>query len=574
MHSYRDRSRYSKWVQLHDTLTDQDRVLISALIPRLRFNPFFSFIFLLGHDNKASIESVLASLSGQIYPTWEVWVPHGNCGLIVDNDRVHQSPTDGDLAAHFNGALANATGDFIVPLPTDVVLPEHALFELAWAINEAPQAAIFYTDEDQLDSAGSRHAPRLKTAWDPDLALCRDALGLLVAYRKEEVETVGGMPPVPPLATLATYALCLRVSAAVLPTRIRHVPEILCHRRLDPDAQPVWDAEQARDILREHLARVGDGSSVIPSTLAPQWSRLVRRFPPQLPSVSILVPTRDQADLLTRCTDAVLARTNYPNLELIIIDNGSSEPKAVSLLQRVSCDSRVRVLHRPGPFNFSALNNDAAREARGEILVLLNNDTDVLSPDWLRELVSHAIRPEIGIVGAKLLYPDRLVQHSGIVFDGRGEWPVIHQLRLSTSSDPGPDGELALVRNVSAVTGACLAIRRSVFFEIGGLNEEHFSVGYNDIDLCLRAGDHGYRVLVTPFAELLHLESATRGDGSEDAEKHLRDLRETRWFRATWGSLLTADPFHNPNIAYGWEGTDLAFPPRRLPIWKGGSAGD
>lgn len=568
MHSYRGRDQYSKWVKLNDTRSAEDRASIRALIPKLRRKPTFSFIFLAVTNGKCNIDPAVDSLIRQLYPHWEAWLPFLGDVHPNGDERLRQSVLHDDLSIGFNAALADATGDFVVPLPTDVVLPDHALFELAVAINEAPDAAILYTDEDRLDATGSRCSPRLKTGWDPDLTLCRDALGLLVAFDRRELRRTGGMPSVPPLAALGNYALSLHVSAAISSTRVRHVPAILCHRTLDPDVAPVWNAEQAREVLRAHLACIGDDSSVMPCPLAPQWSRLVRPLPLQLPLVSVLVPTRDRADLLVRCVTSLLTGTNYSNLELLIIDNGSSEPESVNLLQRLSGDPRVQILHRPGPFNFSALNNDAARHARGEILVLLNSDTEALHPDWLREMVSHALRPDVGAVGARLLYPDRRVQHAGVVLDGQRGVPVVHQLRLSAASDPGPDGELALVRNVSAVTGACLAIRRSVFLEIGGLDEENLPVGYNDIDLCMRVGDHGYRVLVTPFAELLHLESATRGDDGEDAEKRLRDQRETAWFRATWGSMLTEDPFHNPNLLYGWEGTGLAFPPRRMPVWK------
>ena len=217
-----------------------------------------------------------------------------------------------------------------------------------------------------------------------------------------------------------------------------------------------------------------------------------------------------------------------------------------------------------GAFNFAAMNNAAIAQARGEVIVLLNNDTDVLDPGWLAEMVSHALRPEIGAVGAKLLYGDGRVQHCGITLGP--DWSLIHQLRLSDRFDPGPDGELALVRTVSAVTGACMAFRASVFSEVGGLDADRFKIAFNDVDLCLRMGDHGYRIVCTPFAELLHLESVTRGHDDTPEKQQLNAL-ETQAFRALWDPLLDADPFHNPNVVFRWEEAVLAAPPRRTRPW-------
>jgi GT2 family glycosyltransferase len=256
-----------------------------------------------------------------------------------------------------------------------------------------------------------------------------------------------------------------------------------------------------------------------------------------------------------------LERTDYGNLELVIVDNDTVAPDALALLAELRATPNVRVLPFPGAFNYAAMNNHAAAVASGEVLVLLNSDTDVLNPDWLREMVAQACRPDVGVVGAKLLYEDGRVQHAGVVFNG--DMDIVHQLRLSAAGDPGANGELAVVRTVLAVTGACLGIRKDVFFEIGQMDEVNFPVGFNDIDLCLRAGDHGYRVVITPFAELIHLESATLGAGVSSGLKRDRYMAERSRFQAFWASVVTADPFHNRNIAYGWEKTDLAAPPRR-----------
>ncbi len=221
---------------------------------------------------------------------------------------------------------------------------------------------------------------------------------------------------------------------------------------------------------------------------------------------------------------------------------------------------------RPGPFNYSALNNAAAREARGDVLLLLNNDIDVIESGWLRELVSHAVRPDVGAVGAKLLYPNEQVQHAGIVLGPQGVATHLH--RFADKSDPGYFGQLALTRTISAVTAACLAIRRSVFFKVGGFDEVNLHVAFNDVDLCLRLGARGYRVVWTPFAELYHLESVSRGK-DDTAEKQEACRRELRYMRDTWGSILeSADPFHNTNLLFGWDYLEIPSVPRRERPWR------
>jgi GT2 family glycosyltransferase len=268
--------------------------------------------------------------------------------------------------------------------------------------------------------------------------------------------------------------------------------------------------------------------------------------------------------------EGVLRETEYSRLELIIVDNDSSEPKTISLLNRLLAEPRVWVLHHSGAFNYAAMNKVAVRQARGEVIILLNNDIEVIHPDWLRELVCRAIRPDVGVVGSKLLYRDGRLQHGGVVLEPGPT--VVHLMRFAGSGDPGPFGELAVARDVSAVTGACLAIRRAVFDEIGGLDAEAFPVAFNDIDLCFRARAHGYRVIWTPHAELFHLESATRGY-EDTPEKQARLLSELHELVRVWGAMTEEDPFLNPNLHLDFGGgVSFASPPRRVRPWKRAAA--
>jgi len=570
MQTYRDDHLYDKWVGEYDTLGDLDRQAIRTSMRQLPWLPQFSIVLLPTPDGTVSAaHAAITSVVNQIYPRWELWLPFGAASTNnhVDGRFRVVSDTGTSTVSHtdlFNAALAASQGDFVLPLPPDAILSEHALYELAVAIGDDSKAAVLYTDEDRLDAAGNRCMPRFKTGWDPDLALGRDAIGLLVAYRKTLLDRLGGVQSRDSGVGLALYDLSLRAAFAVPPTHIHHIPAVLCHRRGSSEASLGWDSEGAREIVRSHLAKRGVSATVMPAPLAPGWNRILRNVPYPAPLVSVIVPIRDRAELLKRCADAVLTRTDYPEVELLVVDNDSQELATAEVLKRLSQHPRVRILQGAGPFNYSALNNLAARQARGDIFLLLNNDTDVIRPDWLHEMVSHALRPDVGAVGAKLLYPDERVQHGGMVL-GPDVWPS-HQLRFADRLDPGPDGELALTRTVSIVTGACLALRRSVFVEVGGLNEE-LSVAFNDIDLCLRIGDHGYRIIWTPFAELFHLESASRGLDNASPDKLALADKEAQYFRRFWKSLISTDPFHNPNIVYGWDSWALSSPTRRKRPW-------
>ena len=289
-----------------------------------------------------------------------------------------------------------------------------------------------------------------------------------------------------------------------------------------------------------------------------------RRLPDDPPLVSLVVPTRDRLDLLRHCVADLLERTDYPRIELVVVDNGSVEPETRAYYDTLKVDGRVRILDEGGEFNFSRLCNRGVEAATGEVYVLLNNDVEVINADWLSEMVSHAVRPGVGAVGAKLYYPDDTIQHAGVIL-GIGGVAGHAYKRVSRNSD-GYFGRASLTQEISAVTAACLAGRVSVFHEIGGLDERNLKVAFNDVDLCLRLGRAGYKIIWTPLAELYHIESASRGSdmlpNKAERFKHERD-----WMVREWSTLLESDPAYNPNLTLKGEGFGLAFPPRRVASW-------
>jgi GT2 family glycosyltransferase len=299
-------------------------------------------------------------------------------------------------------------------------------------------------------------------------------------------------------------------------------------------------------------------ASVLCHTAKYEPPSIKRQVFTETPKVSILIPTRDRAELLEQCIEGLLNRTDYPRLEVIVLDNDSHEERT----KQVFAKYPVRVLPCPGEFNWAAMNNAGAQAATGEVLLFLNNDTDVIDSRWLRELAGHAVRPEVGAVGAKLLFADSTVQHAGIWLGPGGR--LRHFLRLSKRDDPGYLGQLSITRNLSAVTGACMAVRRELFLELGGFDET-YPVSYNDLDFCLRLRQRGYRVVWTPHAELFHLESASRGSSEWRTRAETEDHKR---FCAKWQAEMEHDPFFNPNLdLIGEETLALAFPPRLARRW-------
>ena len=558
--SPRQPSSYQAWVRRYDVLTPADRAAIAAhvaaLPPRL-----ISLLMPLRGTDLPLLPAGLAALRRQSYPHWELSVVAETEAVAAAARQMARDARIAVAAGAPDDLLDAARGSLVGLLPADARLAPQALYEVAAALAADPTAELLYSDEDRLDAEGRRHAPHFKGDWSPDLLLGRDLLGDLAVARREAWLRAGGIGD-----PAARHDRALRLAEAVPPARVRHIAAVLVHRRAPPG---IAAADADADAVARHLARRGlAGARVGANPLLAGTLRVRFPLPDPAPPVSIIVPTRDRAGLLARCAEGVLHRTDYPHLELLIADNGSTEPETRSLLARLARDARVRVLPLPGPFNYARLNNAAAAAARGEVLVLLNNDVDVIGRDWLAELVAHAVRPEVGAVGARLLFGDGRLQHGGVALGVSG---VAGHLELLTPRDaPGHDGRLALLRDVSAVTGACLALRRDVFATVGGLDAANLAVAYNDVDLCLRIRERGWRVVWTPFAELYHLESASRPSDLAPAQQE-RYRQEVGYMQRRWGAVLQADPFYGSPFSLR-DGHWFLTAPRRRPPWRVASA--
>lgn len=577
---------YAQWIERYDSLRPPDLDRIATLAAALPVRPVISLL-LAGRDLAAeTVERTLESLRRQPYPHWQLCVAGEAALLEAIADRgdprlrlttTGDGATGDDAATTLNRALALADGSFVACLDAGSVLAPSALFLLAAEAVAHGDADLLYGDEDELDEAGRRGRPLFKPDWDPELFLGdADVLGRPIALRRRRVDEVGGFRA--GVAGREDYDLALRVLGTDGGTRVRHLPFVLCHRRraVTPDrgsaatdggeAVTPDSGEAARQAVADHLRRIGSKATV---SAGPKGTvRVVHPLPDPAPLVSLLVPTRDRLDLLRPCLDGLLHGTDYPALEVLVLDNDSREPKTLAYFAELRADPRVRVLSLPGPFNFSAINNAGAAAARGRLLGFVNNDIKVIAPGWLREMAAQALRPEIGAVGAKLRYGDDTIQHGGVILGISGV--AGHAHRRFPATHPGYGGRLRLVQSLSAVTAACLVLRKEAFTAAGGFDAEHLAVAYNDVDLCLKLGALGYRVLWTPYAELYHLESESRG-GDLDPGKRDRFQAEIKVMRQRWGDVLDADPCYNPNLTLHGYDFGLAFPPRVRPSWRSSS---
>jgi GT2 family glycosyltransferase len=464
---------------------------------------------------------------------------------------------NGHISRASNDALAMATGEYIALLDHDDVLAAEALFSFVSLLNRHPEADFVYSDEDKIDDNGVRSGPFFKPDWSPDSFLTRMYTSHLAMFRRSLVAELGGFRV--GFEGSQDYDLVLRLTEKT--DHIFHVPEVLYHWRIHPgsvtsgsDAKP-YAYEAAIKALNEAMVRRGEGGRI--EHLGDDLGNYVARYEIRRPGkVSVIIPTRDLASDVETCVESIFARTTYPDYEIIILDNGSVKPETKRLFERLlrTEPDRFRVVRHDVPFNYSAINNYAAAQANGEYLLFLNNDTEVLVDDWMTLMVEQAQRESIGAVGAKLVYGDGTVQHAGVIIGIGGI--AGHAFRNYRSSADGYFNFLRTANNYSAVTAACLMMRRAVFEQIGGFDEE-LAVAYNDVDLCLRIGQAGFRIIYLPYVELRHYESKSRGYDTT-TEQEDRDQHERIIMQRKWNITQYVDPCYNPNLTLEREDFSIA----------------
>ncbi|MBS0381183.1 MAG: glycosyltransferase family 2 protein [Proteobacteria bacterium] len=560
-------SEYAAWVRKYDTL---DAAALDAFRQRARVlhdrGPLVSVLLVAQDASAASLRRCLDGLLAQAWERWEAWVTcvDPELATILDDYasrdphiQVIRNARDCDRDVAFDAALARARGEFIVPMGTDCGLRPHALLQVSEAVASDSGLDVLYADEDRIDDEGKRSDPEFNPDWNPDLLRSRNYLGGCVAMRTALARASGGFRT--GFEGSGIYDLVLRCSERAAPGNVHHLPAILCHRFVD-SASPARTRDVAAAELRAvatHLERLGNGALVENIDEQAALRRIRWPAPQPAPKISLIIPTRDRGKFLQVCVESLLAKTTYPDFELVVVDNQSRERAALRYLERLSARARVRVLRYDAPFNYSAINNWAARQCDGLLLGFVNNDIEVIAPDWLEEMAGLALRPDTGAVGAMLYYPDDTIQHAGMVLGVNGVAGHIYAGR--PRGDHGYLERTRIAQNVSAVTGACLLVRRKLFDDVGGF-DEGLPVEFNDVDFCLRLQQRGYRNVWTPFAELYHHESASRVVADAGA-KRAREAGIAR-MRERWGDLLRDDPAYNPNLSLHDLDCRLAFPPR------------
>lgn len=496
---------------------------------------------LAGQPGSRSV-TVLTDLAPEIELSWP--------GRVVRTAR----PAGTGWSERLAGLLAQADGDWLFLVEPTARLAASFLAILQTTIGRRPEAQLLHGDFDFLADDGSRQQPVMKPpCWDEDLALQSNLLRGWIAVRRSLLDP--SCLPVPaPAATL--YAIGLSASAHAPDASIVHLPHVLAHLPVpSPEAEPVVAAACAQ--VREHaLARRSPGAVLEPGSS--ETSQHVRYpLPEPAPKVSVIVPTRDGGKLLARCIDGVRTETDYGPLEIIVVDNGSRDPETLGYLAGLADDPRCRVIRHDQPFNFAEIVNLAAARATGSLLCLLNDDIRVLHRSWLTEMVGLALRPDVGIVGPLLLFENGTVQHAGVTLGLLGH-VAGHDFHYLPESQLRRHERYGQVHQTSAVTAACAVLRRDVFERVGGMDAEHLAVNYNDLDLCLKIGDSGLKVLWTPYARLIHAESVTRGK-EERARRFALGNAEGGFIASKWPTVSRPDRFLNGNLSVETTGFELNF---------------
>ncbi len=572
------RSNYPEWVARYDTITEADRRAMREHIEGMEYAPRISVLMPVYNVQERYLRQAIESVLRQVYTNWQLCIVDDNSPDAAVRDVIKEyaqldsriqymfREKNGHISLATNSAAEMATGEFLAFLDHDDELREHALYMMVRALQSNRKAVLLFSDEDKITPEGLRHDPYFKSDWNSELLLCHNCVCHFTVVRRDLFNQIGGLRS--ECNGAQDWDLVLRVSEHTTRDRILHIPHILYHWRViegstakETAAKPYVTEAQIRTVS-EHLERTGNQGARV--EVIPELSMLRVRYavPQPEPMVSLIVPTYNQHKLLAQCVNGILNSTSYKNIELIVVDNRSNDPDTLEYLKELPIkDTRVRVIRDDGPFNFSRINNDAVKHAHGSILGFINNDIQVIRNDWLCEMVANITRKDVAAVGARLLFPNGTVQHAGVVTGIGGV--AGHQFKNSSVSNLGYFCRAVLPQNLSAVTAACMLVHAELFRKVGGFDEQHLAVAFNDIDLCLKLRELGGLIVYTPYAELLHHESVSRGY-EDSPEKKARFKREYKVMQDRWGRTLTSDPFYNLNFKLEGSGYDLGVPPKRF----------
>ena len=559
-------------------LAEDRSALILGSSQRQSSGPTISVVVPVYRPDPLHLQACIGSIRSQSYRRWQLCLvdDHSQDPLTTallqeaaasdPRIQIRLRSNNGHIAAATNEGIAMATGEFIAFVDNDDMLAPDALEQVAAAIAADPQLQLIYSDEDFIAPSGQRVNPHHKPDWNQELLRSHNYITHLTVVKTATLHRMGGLRSVCDGAQ--DYDLVLRLSEVLRPEEIHHIPRVLYHWRISPNSTAsggeakTYTVDAGQRALQDHIERCNLLAQV-ECLDRPNFYRLRWALPDPAPTVSIIIPTHNGLSVLRPCLESLQSSTYPGPVEAVVIDNNSNDLATLAYLEALpaainrphtSAPIQYRVLPYPGCFNYSAINNYAVEKCDSEIVVLLNNDTSVISPDWLEEMVSLAMRPEVGCVGPKLLYGDGTIQHAGVITGIGGS--AGHAFKGQSSDSRGYFNRAMVSQEMSAVTAACLAIRRQTYLDVGGLDAETFPVAFNDIDLCLRVRAAGYRNIFTPHVQLYHFESKSRG--YEDTPvKALRFKRDREWLRHRWLPQLLQDPAYNPNLSNSREDFQL-----------------
>lgn len=554
---------YAQWIKEFDGVSNDLADNFKQQINGFAQMPLVSILLPVEGHALNHLRQTVASVQRQIYLNWELCLvlspdaPDDVCtqavswGIADPRIKHAYSGLQGDGLYNVALQLAEAKSIWMLKINVTDLMSEHAIFMAIKTINKYDVSELVYADEDALDATGMRSHPVFKCAWNQELHLSSNLLGRFAMYRTSRVRSLGGYKS--QSLVDVDFDLSLRYIELIKPVQVVHVPHVLFHA----GELQVRANQGGAAALNDHFVRCGIAAKA--ENLGHGY-RVHYALPTVPPLVSLIIPTRNGLHLLRQCIESILNKTIYSNFDIIIVDNGSDDRSTLDYLETLKITSNVQVLRVDDPFNYSALNNTAVAMAKGELIGLLNNDVEVISANWLGDMVSRAMQPGAGAVGACLWYPNDTLQHGGVVLGVGGV--AGHAFTALPRGQAGYQARAILAQNYSALTAACLVVKKSIFQEVGGLNEQELAIAYNDIDFCLKVQEAGYRNIWTPYAELYHHESATRGY-ENDVVKQQRHVKEMAYMHQRWSHLLNADPAYSPNLTLNASDFSYAWPPRK-----------
>ena len=555
------KSRYDLWI-LKNEPTQAKLKQYEEEIQNFEYQPKVSIVTPVYNPDVAWIEAALESVINQAYGNWELCLADASTKddvkMVIEayakkdsRVKVKFLSENKGISGNSNEALSLATGEYIGLLDHDDELSPDALYEVVKHLQTNRDADMIYSDEDKIDLDGNRSNPFFKPDWSPDMFLSCMYTCHFGVYNKKIIDEIGGFRE--GYDGSQDYDLVLRFIEKT--DSIHHIPKILYHWRTAPGSTAYMANVKnyayiaAKKAITDYMKRNNIEGEVLDGSWTGSYY-LKRKILKKL-LVSIIIPTKDNVDVLKRCIDSIIQKTNYSNYEIVIVNNKSNDNKTYDYFEEIETRNNVRILEYNEDFNFSAINNFAVQNSNGEVLVFLNDDTEIIVEGWLTAMLEHVQRSEVGVVGCKLLYPNNTIQHAGVILGitgTPGEKAVAgHSHKHLPNTIHGYVGRVNVVHNLSAVTAACMMLRKDVFEEVGGF-DENLSVAFNDVDLCLKIREKGYLIVYTPYAKLYHHESFSRGY-EDTPEKQERFLGEIEYIREKWGKVIDdGDPYYNPNL--------------------------